>query len=260
MPDMISDPRNIANPDFTKRPRLIRPLLSAMLFASISLPAAEMQSNRGEAAMADRAKSILERYDKNGDGRIDEHERAEAHEGMRRERRNRQARGALAPQAAVFEKKALEIFDANGDGRLDEQERAEIRGLMEMQARGDTAALRAKALEFFDRDGNGRLDEQERSMMKEFGEAMRQTHGAAKEGREELIRRFDADGDGRIDEAERATMLATLRRELPANAQFRERFDRDGDGTLDDTEWAAARRELERRMKSGATGKPEPKQ
>ncbi|MHC4819181.1 MAG: dockerin type I domain-containing protein, partial [Planctomycetota bacterium] len=64
-----------------------------------------------------RHAKILEKFDANGDGELDETDRAAAREAFGGRRGHRGGKRA----------KILEKFDANGDGKLDEAERAELR-------------------------------------------------------------------------------------------------------------------------------------
>jgi len=61
---------------------------------------------------------FMERFDQNGDGKLDEAERAKAHEA-----REKKA-GLTGAHGDEMRKKAMERFDANKDGKLDDQERS----------------------------------------------------------------------------------------------------------------------------------------
>ena len=62
-----------------------------------------------------RQQELLQQYDRNHDGKLDEDEMAAARSGMRK--------AGDAP-AGERRKKMLKLFDKNGDGKLDETERA----------------------------------------------------------------------------------------------------------------------------------------
>src|SRR6266540_644432 len=112
------------------RPGLALQLGVAILFLATGLPGAEPAA----AAAAEKARAmtpggmrgargdeILRRFDKNGDGRIDEDERADAHEAMLKERLDRQRKFAAAGTATPqLRARMLELFDKNKDGRIDE--------------------------------------------------------------------------------------------------------------------------------------------
>ena len=70
-----------------------------------------------------RAEAI-KKFDADGDGKLNEEERAKAREAFRKRQGDRQPGG---PRGADFRKKLLEKFDADGDGKLSEEERAKAR-------------------------------------------------------------------------------------------------------------------------------------
>ena len=92
---------------------------------------------------------IIERFDKDGDGKLNREERKAAMQA-RRER------------AGQMRKKMLEKFDSNGDGKLDETEREAMREAMK--------AKREEMLEKHDTDGDGRLSPEERQAAIDAGE------------------------------------------------------------------------------------------
>lgn len=149
------------------------------------------------------AEEILKRFDKNGDGKLDEDEQATAHEAMLEEQMQRRAANP-AVKPGQIPPRLLEMFDKNHDGQLDDEERAEMRKYLEThpQMAG----------------GGGMLA------------GMRQ----------EIIRRFDKNHDGKIDEAEWAELGPVLRQRLEATLQQLHKIDKNGDGMIDDDEWAAA--------------------
>lgn len=69
-----------------------------------------------EEMQAARKKEMLEKFDKDGDGKLNEEEKMAAHEGMK--------------------KKMLEKFDKDGDGELSEEERKEMRKAMPHRPHG----------------------------------------------------------------------------------------------------------------------------
>jgi Ca2+-binding EF-hand superfamily protein len=121
-------------------------LCSATLF--LAGQAEEPQAAR--SAAPDSAQiELLQRYDKNHDGKLDEAELAAAHESMLQAGFNRPAGGERAGRRQAW---LIKHFDRNGDGKLDEAERAEARRVI---------------LERFDTNHDGRLDEDERAAMRE---------------------------------------------------------------------------------------------
>lgn len=129
-------------------------LLAATLFLVPVLPAQDAAGEMNESvestdSSARRQADILKRFDKNGDGKLDENEKAAAKEYNREsadERRNK-ARKELG-------KRALSRFDTDGDGKLNDAERAEAVKAAEKNPR---------ALKRFDKDGDGKLSDAEKS-------------------------------------------------------------------------------------------------
>lgn len=87
------------------------------------------------------AAALLAQFDKDGDGRLNEEERAEMQRVMRERREARR-------------QELLKRFDADGDGRLSEQERETAR-----------ETIRREMLAKYDANGNGELDPEERRAM-----------------------------------------------------------------------------------------------
>ena len=219
-----------------KRPGLTWPLVSATLFLTpCFVPPAnaqEMMANSPAAKSAKRAEELLKRFDKNGDGKLDDDERAEAKETALTEQVDRQMSRATGFPGGLeqFRAEALEMFDKNRDGRLDDDER------------GAAQKFGAEAEEFkkrFDRNGDGAWNPEERARAESFLSALRSLGNG--QGRSELLRRFDVNGDGRIDEQEFPELEKFVRPRVEASVDQLRRHDTNGDGTLDDTEWARAR-------------------
>jgi Ca2+-binding EF-hand superfamily protein len=216
--------------------------LSATLFIAIGLraqdaakPATGMMGKAGN-----RAQETMKRYDKNGDGRIDDDERADAQEVMLKERLDRQAQlGVGAPEA--LRARLLEVFDKNRDGRLDEEERTAVAEY----SPGVNPALRGEIMQRFDRNRDGKIDDAERSVMMSFLTESRPPAPAQTAAvRQELLARFDRNVDGKIELQEMAEAEKLLRPEISESAGRRERYDLDGDGRLDDAEWGLARGQI----------------
>lgn len=174
-----------------KRPGLTPHLLAATLFLAGGLRAAETQSapsaakppreaGPAPAMKATRAEDLLRRFDKNGDGKLDEDEQAEAHEIMLREQMTRRAaKAAAAPEAGQpFRQKMLELFDKNHDGRLDDDERAEARKYAEEHGLGEGGAVRTELMKRFDKNADGKLDAEEMAALSKFLQERRAETGA----------------------------------------------------------------------------------
>lgn len=244
-----------------KRPGLIFALLPATLFGLTSLHAADTAPSPAIAADLAAANSVakverapenlpapraltaaemLKRFDKNGDGKLDEDERAEAHEMMLQETMNRQALVAATGGAEELRKRALEMFDKNHDGKLDDEERAAARKYVEEHG-GIQGVVSEELKKRFDKNGDGKLDEAERAQLQQF---LQNRKGKAGPGgvamRQEILRRYDHNGDGKIDDAEWAELEPVMRQRIESAPMQLRRYDKNGDGKLDDGEWAAA--------------------
>jgi Ca2+-binding EF-hand superfamily protein len=149
-----------------------------------------------------RAQEILNRFDKNKDGRLDDDEKADAHEVMLQEQMAKEAPPASAEGIGYFQALALELFDRNHDGQIDEAERAAATAFVE---RGDLAVTRETLLRRFDLNRDGKLDEAER----------RESQAYASEHRGELMReillkRYDVNLNGQFEPEEKTAIRADL--------------------------------------------------
>lgn len=127
--------------------------LAATLFLGPAVHAAEQTSDTATRAApapgGDRQAAILKRFDKNGDGKLDETEKAEA----KREMQKRRGPGG-GGGAGKLHDRVLQMYDKNGDGVLDETERAAAVADFEN---------RPRALKRFDKDGDGKLNAEEKA-------------------------------------------------------------------------------------------------
>ena len=157
---------------------------------------------------------IIKRFDKDGDGKLNEDERKAAQEEMRKRFGGGAPGGAPgAGGAEGMEKllenpgpRILERYDADKDGKLSDEEKKKARE--EMKGRFDQG--RGDMLKRFDKDGDGKLSDEERKQgMEEMRKRFRDGGGEGAEGeamRQRLRERFDTNKDGQIDEGERAKM------------------------------------------------------
>lgn len=158
--------------------------------------------------------AIIKRFDRNGDGRLDENEKEAAKAAMEKE--GMMATKPIKPEKLDREeqrKKFIKRFDKNGDGKLDEKERE--------AAAEELRKRKAKGMPF--------------------------PAAADVDFPAEIIKRFDKDGDGRLDETEQAEARAAFKARLESMPRVMERFDADHDGKLSDQEFAAAREEMRKR-------------
>ena len=87
---------------------------------------------------------IIKKFDKDGDGKLNEEEKAE----LRKKMAERSGGGRKLPPFL------MKKFDKDGDGKLSDEEKAEARKAME--------ARRKEMIGKFDKDGDGKLNEEER--------------------------------------------------------------------------------------------------
>lgn len=157
------------------------------------------------------AEEILKRFDKNGDGKLDADETADAHDAVMQEEMQRWEERQEAGKKGAPPERVLQQFDRNHDGKIDDDERAEMRKAI--AARGGGSPMMAM--------------------------------------RQELVRRFDTNRDGTIDDAEWAALSPLLRERLSATLRQLHRYDKNGDGTIDEAEWADATQEIRHWLDEG---------
>ena len=226
-----------------KRPGLTPAVASATLFLTLSLPPAvsaqEMMAGSQAERAGKRAEELLKRFDKNGDGRLDDDERADAKEFTLKEQVDRQMARATALPGGLeqFRAEALQMFDRNGNGRLDDEERTAAQKFAAL--RRDGAGEREELEKRFDKNADGKLDADERARVESFLSALRAL--GTVQMRFELMRQFDVNADGKFDEQEFIEVEKFLRPRIEASPEQLRRHDTNQDGKLDDAEWVKAR-------------------
>jgi Ca2+-binding EF-hand superfamily protein len=110
---------------------MLTKLKLALLIAAPLVAGATTYAVAGDDAPA--RKDVIEKFDKNGDGKLDDAERA-------------QRKAAFEARHAERRKEVLARYDANKDGTLDDAERKAMRD--------DKLAQRFQAM---DKDGDGKL-------------------------------------------------------------------------------------------------------
>jgi Ca2+-binding EF-hand superfamily protein len=164
-------------------------LIAAPLAGAATYAVAD--SGSGSPARAE----LLQKFDKNGDGKLDDSERA----AMRAAVKERQAK--------LEQKKAqlLKEFDKNGDGKLEPSERAAARSAVKAR-RTPSAEKPQSAQEIHQkiRDLQSQIKTEEVKLHKlnQESKQLRQERRAA------VLKKFDKNGDGKLDETERAAMRA----------------------------------------------------
>jgi hypothetical protein len=114
-----------------------------VIAAAIGLSgAAHAEEGKGPRKAHKLPPEVIAKFDKDGDGKLNEEEHAAA----------KAARGEME---AGRKKEMLEKFDADKDGKLNDDEKAAMRG-----------GMKKKMLEKFDKDGDGELNEEEKAEMR----------------------------------------------------------------------------------------------
>ena len=184
-----------------------------------------------------RREAMLKRFDKDGDGKLSEDEKAELRKarqersGDRPERKRGWSRDGDSDRHKAMREKLLKEFDKDGDGELSDEEKKAAREAWAKRREDRNkreAAVHAKFVQKYDTDGDGKLSEQER---KSAHAAMTEAYEAFKA---EMVKLYDADGDGKLSEEERQTARDKEKEKML------EKFDKDGDGELNKEERQAA--------------------
>jgi hypothetical protein len=156
--------------------------------------------------------NFMDKYDKDGDGKLSDAER----EAMR----------------DAFRKRRMGKYDKDGDGELNEQERAAMHRDRRRGGGGPMgAAMERWRLQTFDLDGDGKLNEAEEAEHKEFQGQFRAM------GKAMDVRYNDLDGDGEVSREERRKIGQEWRKSiLPMMALAATYMDQNGDGEISDEE------------------------
>ncbi len=130
--------------------------LALSLLAATLIPVFTLATESGSTAPANsrpelnqRQRELLEKFDTNHDGRVDDQEKLAARSYMR---------GKTGGGPKERAKKALKLFDRNNDGQLDAAERAEAE-----KAREEFQANRETVMAKFDTNKDGVLNDEERA-------------------------------------------------------------------------------------------------
>lgn len=178
---------------------------------------------------------VMNRYDQNGNGRLDRGER------------NRLAE-ELDPLARLQNRwmrhyrlqRLLWVHDQNEDGVLGQAEQDRLRINLQARCQNRQAAL----LDGFDADEDGSLNAEE-------WEAARLALQDRIQARvQDRLQQHDANGDGQLDENERRAMIAAAEQRMQQQReQLRLQYDANGDGQLDQQERATLREMLQARVR-----------
>ena len=188
-------------------------------------------------------RNLLERFDRDGDGRLNDKERQAARSAsdQRRQRDgsqnraarntgNRSTREASNRNRSTAQQRAelLRRFDANKNGKLDPPESIKMKQAMSRGANGSNSRSqrssgnsrmsRDELLKRFDANRNGRIDGSEMQKIRAMTGRSDRDPGqpsASRTGRldrDELMRQFDANRNGRLDATEREQAFAAMRK------------------------------------------------
>ena len=234
------------------RPRPTRwPGLAPAAKAAATAPAGEDQTDLNwmrERAMHQRA-ILLELYDADHDGKLNEAEHKAMLEGVRKD-----AEDQIAEQR-------LRRWDTNGDGKLDAAETAAMEAAIAAGKEKAERLQHQRDLARWDANGDGKLDEAETAAM--LADKAKKAREADAWRAQWELKQYDINGDGILDENERLVAEADrVRREVYAAAEAEDQtdqagkrqwdqtilrwrlknFDTNGDGKLDANEMAAVKK------------------
>lgn len=186
----------------------------------------------------DPTKDITKRFDLDGDGLLDDKERAAAMAFMAKQPTTA-ATATTTTGGKIKKGKVADLdnlpervvarFDTNQDGKLDDTERAAAKKAVSERLGGKT---REDLIKRFDKNGNGTIDDDERAAAK-----------AAVKKRRGLVAPV-----AKAAPASDAEVEKTVRAAIAADATRLQRFDTDQDGKLSDAEWSAARSTIGRML------------
>ena len=202
------------------------------------------------AAGADPRAKMMARFDKDGDGKLDKAEMAEAQKAMAAKKT------VQVRTVAEIRQEMLAKYDKNGDGRLDGNERA-LAGKMMFESRYATMTPRDKQmiLHQFDRDGDGKLSEAEKAAI----HAPPASPGAPKApSARAMIGSYDKNGDKMLDASELTQLLRSRGVVAPVGTvtvppevrlEILREHDKNKNGVIDPSERDAANAALDAKRK-----------
>ena len=210
-----------------KKSDLTSLLTAATLFLSVGLLNATAEGNEKRSAKdrpsPEQREEMMKRADLNGDGKLDDSERAALAE-QRREKMSQNPR---------FLKRA----DTDKDGQISDAE-------WEAAKEKFQKAVHSK----------------KRHSAKKREEARRHERGDKPFRRAYLLGKYDANGDMKLDDSERATMRAAMESKHRENMQKMltrlNQVDVDQDGMISDSEWDAAKASFKKEHR-GPRGGPD---
>jgi Ca2+-binding EF-hand superfamily protein len=179
----------------------------------------------------DALKKLLEKFDKDGDGKLNDEERTAARAALRKQApkddpEEKPVRARRTPVQIANDRKKAELearqrqfelrhFDKNKDGKLSDEERQ----FMQEEVRKYNEQVRAEAIKQWDKNGDGKLDDSE----------LAAARAASEKARADYLKMFDKDGNGKIDEKEREAVRAFRKKQYE---ELLAKYDENKDGSL----------------------------
>jgi Ca2+-binding EF-hand superfamily protein len=166
-------------------------------------PRPDAAKTDGSGQLEKRRQEMLRRFDVNGDGKLDEAEKAAMKEARKKPAAVRGTGdiGSLGGGDRYL-REMMKRYDQDGDRKLDETELAEL--IKNRNAAGPGAPgarLREQMGKLFDKNGDGQLDPEERAAAEQF--------------RADQVKRYDKNGDGQLDVEERAEAMRAFLADHP---------------------------------------------
>lgn len=182
-------------------------------------PKGKKQAKPGAALDGEAKKKIVARFDKDGDGKLNEEEKKAAQEQIKK-------RVGDAGGDGVAKEALLKKFDKDGDGKLSDSERAAAQEALKKRLGSDEpAGVGKKALlKKFDKDGDGKLSDEEKKAAKEAVQSRGGKGSSKPEDKKpaedskgpaipaEVLKKFDKDGDGKLNEEEKKAAYEALKK------------------------------------------------
>jgi hypothetical protein len=136
----------------------MRLLVAVVMAVFLSLGTARClfaEDGKGPHGRGPMHDEIIKKFDKDGDGKLSDEEKAAA--------------------KAAWEKEMLEKYDKDKDGKLSDEEKEAMKAARK-------AEMEKRMLEKFDKDKDGKLSDEEKAEMKKIMEEHKGRHGEKKEG------------------------------------------------------------------------------
>jgi len=179
----------------------------------------------------DAQQKLLEKFDKDGDGKLNDKEREAARAALRKQAPQDDSeaqplRARRTPIQIANDRKKAELearrrqfelrhFDKNKDGKLSDEERQD----MQEEIRKYNEQVRAESIKLWDKNGDGKLDDSEKAAAR----------AASEKARADYLKMFDKDGNGKIDEQEQEAIAAFRKKQYE---ELLAKYDENKDGSL----------------------------